>query len=109
MYKRKHRKSAHTHDQATDKLHTSSTSVDDTTSPDFDPSLYIVGHEADIVSGPRAFAAALALECPEVLPDGVDKTNAGSGLIRLEPQHHSLVFDDHDDDDDGEGTSFSCL
>ncbi|KAI6033516.1 hypothetical protein PISMIDRAFT_329578 [Pisolithus microcarpus 441] len=108
MYKRKHRKSAHTHDRATDKLHTYSTSADDTTSPDFDPSLYIVAHEADIVSGPRAVAAALALECPEVLPDGVDETNAGSGLIRLEPQNHTLVFDDHDDDD-GEGSSVKAL
>ncbi|KAI6097041.1 hypothetical protein F5141DRAFT_481037 [Pisolithus sp. B1] len=103
MYKRKHRKSApYTHDQASDKLHTYSTSVDDTASPDFDPSLYIVAHEADIVSGPRAVSAVLALECPEVLPDGVGKTNAGSGLIRLEPQSHTLVFDD---DDDGVGSS----
>ncbi|KAI6128088.1 hypothetical protein EDD16DRAFT_1892624 [Pisolithus croceorrhizus] len=38
-----------------------------------------------IVRGPRAVSAALALERPEVLPDGVDKTNVGSGLIRLEP------------------------
>ncbi|KAI6118570.1 hypothetical protein EDD16DRAFT_171283 [Pisolithus croceorrhizus] len=103
MYKRKHRKSVtHVYEQATDKLRTYSTSVDDTASPDFDPSLHIVAHEADIVSGPRAVSAVLALECPEVLPDGVDKTNAGSGLIRLEPQSHTLVFDD---DDDGVGSS----
>ncbi|KAI5998396.1 hypothetical protein F5J12DRAFT_850164 [Pisolithus orientalis] len=100
MHKRKHRR---TDDQGTDKLHTHSTSINDTAfASDFDPSLYIVAHEADIVSGPRAVAAALALECPEALPDGVDKTGAGSGLIPLEPQH-TLVFED--DDDDGEGSN----
>ncbi|KAI6006416.1 hypothetical protein EDC04DRAFT_2969232 [Pisolithus marmoratus] len=90
MYKRKHRRSAApTHDQGPDKLRTS----DDT---DFDPSLYIVAYEADIVSGPRAVSAALALECPEALPDGANKTNAGSGLIHLQPQNRTLVFDDDD-------------
>ncbi|KAI6160596.1 hypothetical protein EDD17DRAFT_1760745 [Pisolithus thermaeus] len=86
-----------THGQASDKHHTYSTSIDDTASSDFDPSLYIVAHESDIVSGSRAVSAALALECSEVLPDGVDKTNAGSGRIRLETQHHTLVFDDDSD------------
>ncbi|KAI6111679.1 hypothetical protein EDD17DRAFT_1760740 [Pisolithus thermaeus] len=63
MYKRKHRKSApYTHDQASDKLRAYPTSVDDTPFPDFDPSLYIVAHEADIVNGPRAVSAALALD-----------------------------------------------
>ncbi|KAI6044139.1 hypothetical protein EDC04DRAFT_3138098 [Pisolithus marmoratus] len=90
MYKRKHRRSAApTHDRGSDNLRT----FDDT---DFDPSLYIVAYEADIVSGPRAVSAALALECPEALPDGADKTNAGSGLIHLEPQNRTLVFDDDD-------------
>ncbi|KAI6011139.1 hypothetical protein EDC04DRAFT_782265 [Pisolithus marmoratus] len=91
MYKRKHRRSAApTHDRGSDKLRT----FDDT---NVDPSLYIVAYEADIVSGPRAVSAALALECPEALPDGADKTNAGSGLIHLEPQNRTLVFDDDDD------------
>ncbi|KAI6125277.1 hypothetical protein EV401DRAFT_2207578 [Pisolithus croceorrhizus] len=77
------------------------TSIDDTTS-DFDPSLFIVAHEAESVKGPQAVSAETVLECPEVLPGGLDKTSAGSGLIRLEPQHHTLIFDD---DDNGEGSS----
>lgn len=59
-----------------------------------------------IIGGPRAVSAALALEFSKVLPDGVDKTNAGSGLTCLELRHHTLVFDD---DDDGEGSSVKAL
>lgn len=59
-----------------------------------------------IIGCPRAVSAALALEFSEVLPDGVDKTNAGSRVICLELQHHTLVFDD---DDNGDGSNVKAL
>ena len=43
-----------------------------------DPALFIQAHEADIVRGPRAHAAALALEARTV----GGKVVAGEGLIR---------------------------
>ena len=87
MHKRKHRKSS---------VYSTSNSFtqasEDVPSPEFDPALYIVAYEADVVGGARAVSAALSLELPETLPDGVDKTNAGSALIQLDP-HNAAVVD----------------
>jgi len=89
MHKRKHRKSAVYNSKDTPNSFTQAS--EDDTSPEFDPSLYIVAYEADVVGGAPAVSAALSLELPETLPKGVDKTNAGSALIQLESQSSVVV------------------
>ena len=85
MHKRKHRKSSAYQPKAFSQ---------DETSAEFDPSLYVVAYEADIVGGPRAVSAALALECPEA--DGVDKSKGGTALVRFEPQNYVVGDGDAD-------------
>ncbi|KAG6333476.1 hypothetical protein ID866_5613 [Astraeus odoratus] len=106
MYKRKHRSSTSSYNRQETTSHTRTRS--DESSPDFDPSLYLVAHEADIVSGPRAVSAALALQCPEGAPDGADKASVGSGLILLEPQHTLVFGDDGEDVKSPQGSTASA-
>lgn len=66
--------------------------------PDWDPSLYILAHEADTVSGTRAVSVVLVLMFFLIRPT--------LGVERLELQNHTLVSSDGDD---GVGSSVKAL
>ncbi|KZT01941.1 uncharacterized protein LAESUDRAFT_730638 [Laetiporus sulphureus 93-53] len=53
-----------------------------TTFPTKDPALYIQAHEADVVRGPQAAAAATSLEVDYYEEDGKQRMRVGGGLIK---------------------------